>query len=265
MGPFREIRPVTLPNPRRVAALIIGLTTLAACSEAATTVPTGEPTPPAGTSVVVAIEPKAPSLAPEEALVFAATVTGAVDTTVRWRVREAGGGTVDATGRYVAPASPGVFHVEAASTADPTVSAAATVTVAAPPAPVVVTVTPPAGPVDACHAITLAATVTGSANLGVTWSVLEGAAGGTVTAAGVYTAPATGGTYHLVATSAADPTRSATAAVTVVERVLSVQVNPPSAALPAGGSVQLTATVTTTCGSFASAATMDPTGRITAN
>jgi len=130
---------------------------------------------------------------------------------------------------------------------------------------VVVTVTPPAGPVDACHAVTLTATVTGSANTAVTWSVLEGAAGGTVTAAGVYTAPAGGGTYHLVATSVADPAKSATATVTVVERILSVQVNPPTAALLAGASVQLTATVVTTCGSFASAATMDPTGRITAN
>ena len=49
----------------------------------------------------------------------------------------------------------------------------------------------------------------------VTWSVQEGAPGGSVTAAGVYTAPGTAGTYHLVATSQADATKSATATVTV--------------------------------------------------
>ncbi len=53
-----------------------------------------------------------------------------------------------------------------------------------------------------------------------TWSVAEGASGGTVSATGPtsasYTAPGTLGTYHLVATSVADPTRSATATVTVV-------------------------------------------------
>lgn len=49
----------------------------------------------------------------------------------------------------------------------------------------------------------------------VTWSITEGAAGGTITAEGVYTAPSTPGTYHVVATSAAYPTKSATATVVV--------------------------------------------------
>jgi Galactose oxidase, central domain/Kelch motif len=50
----------------------------------------------------------------------------------------------------------------------------------------------------------------------VTWNVQEGAAGGTVTADGVYTAPNTTGTFHLVATSIANPSVSATAPVKVV-------------------------------------------------
>jgi hypothetical protein len=45
--------------------------------------------------------------------------------------------------------------------------------------------------------------------------VQEGAAGGAITSAGVYTAPATAGNYHVVATSQADSTKSATATVTV--------------------------------------------------
>ncbi|MBU8898884.1 chitinase [Corallococcus sp. M34] len=59
------------------------------------------------------------------------------------------------------------------------------------------------------------ATVAGSTNTAVTWSVQEGAAGGAVTAAGLYTAPVTAGTYHVVATSQADPSKSASATVTV--------------------------------------------------
>jgi Galactose oxidase, central domain len=45
----------------------------------------------------------------------------------------------------------------------------------------------------------------GTTNLDVTWSVQEGAAGGSITAAGVYTAPSLPGTYHVVATSVVDP------------------------------------------------------------
>ncbi len=61
------------------------------------------------------------------------------------------------------------------------------------------------------------AQVSGSANKKVAWSVLE-AGGGSITEAGAYTAPALAGTYHVRATSAADETRFATAAVTVAPR-----------------------------------------------
>lgn len=53
----------------------------------------------------------------------------------------------------------------------------------------------------------------------VTWSIQEGAAGGNVTSAGVYTAPATPGTFHLVATSVADPTKSFSATINVGQAV----------------------------------------------
>jgi WD40 repeat protein len=50
----------------------------------------------------------------------------------------------------------------------------------------------------------------------VTWSVQEGAAGGSISAGGLYTAPTAAGTFHLVATSNANPKLSATAPVAVV-------------------------------------------------
>ena len=50
----------------------------------------------------------------------------------------------------------------------------------------------------------------------VTWSLQEGAAGGTITTDGLYTAPGTPGTFHLIATSSHDTNLSATASITVV-------------------------------------------------
>ena len=58
------------------------------------------------------------------------------------------------------------------------------------------------------------ATVKGVADTTVTWSVQEGTTGGSITGSGVYTAPNTLGTYHVVATSA-DATASASAVVTI--------------------------------------------------
>jgi hypothetical protein len=49
----------------------------------------------------------------------------------------------------------------------------------------------------------------------VAWSVVEGEAGGAVDAAGVYAAPASPGTYHVLATAAGDAARSAVAVVGV--------------------------------------------------
>ncbi len=86
---------------------------------------------------------------------------------------------------------------------------------AAPPPPVEVSINPASVTVPAGGTQTFTATVTGSTNTAVTWSVQEGAAGGTITSAGVYTAPATAGTYHVAATSQAAPTKSAVATVTV--------------------------------------------------
>jgi hypothetical protein len=52
-------------------------------------------------------------------------------------------------------------------------------------------------------------------NQPVSWSVEEGAAGGTITSAGFYTAPAQQGTLHVIATAVSDAAVSATATVTV--------------------------------------------------
>ena len=116
---------------------------------------------------------------------------------------------------------------------------------------VVVTVNPAAAALDACGKVTFAALVTGATSTAANWTVLE-AGGGTV-ANGVYSAPQTPGTYHVVATSVADPTRSATATVAVgAEKVVSVAVDPASVTAVTGGTLAFGALVTTSCGTFAS-------------
>ncbi len=204
--------------------------------------------------VRVAISPTAATLAAGGAEAFAATVTpSSVNTSVLWSVQEISGcGSVTTAGLYTAPGAAATCHVVATSQADPTQSAVATVMVTVPPPPVAVAITPPSAAINSCQSATFTATVTGTTNTAVTWSVQEGSAGGTVTAAGVYTAPSSAGTYHVVATSQADPTKSAVATVTVTDKILSVAVAPSSTSVPAGGTVQFTASVTTTCGTFTS-------------
>jgi hypothetical protein len=89
------------------------------------------------------------------------------------------------------------------------------------------------------------AVVPQSAAASVTWRVQEGAAGGAVTASGVYTAPSTTGAFHVVVTSAVDPSVGASATVTVTASPLpvTVSVSPATVSVPASGTQQFTATV----------------------
>lgn len=96
--------------------------------------------------------------------------------------------------------------------------------------PVSVTIFPASATVVVGHGFNFAASVDGSDNADVTWKVEEGDAGGSViprgaqssggkvSMLGVYAAPNTPGTYHVVATSKADPQKSATADVTVTAK-----------------------------------------------
>ncbi len=113
---------------------------------------------------------------------------------------------------YAAPPAPGTYTVVATSVADPAKKDSATVTVT--PPGIFVSLAPPMAivPLGGKHAFS--ATVTGTTrgqSSAVTWSVEEGAAGGSVDANGNYTAPAAEGVFHVVATSAADASRSARA------------------------------------------------------
>jgi hypothetical protein len=107
-----------------------------------------------------------------------------------------------------------------------------TTTAPPPPPQITVTVTPSSGSVILGNTQAFAATVTNASNTAVTWRVngVQGgtAAAGTITSAGVYTAPAdlpSPASVLVTATSAADPTESATANFAIVSDIV-VQVTP---------------------------------------
>jgi len=168
----------------------------------------------AGQGVDVQVLPADVGLAPGGAQAFRAAVTGTANVGVTWTVSPANGGTVDATGRYTAPASAGTYQVVATSEADPQVTGRATVTVSATPPPITVAINPTTTTVAAGGTRVFTAVVSGSTNQAVTWSVVEGG-GGTISVGGVYTAPATAATYHVKAVPAANTATSATAGVVV--------------------------------------------------
>jgi len=85
------------------------------------------------------------------------------------------------------------------------------------PPSVAIGVAPTTATVSIGGTATFTATVSGSSDVAVTWSIQEAAGCGSVTQGGVYTAPANvpAGACHVVATSHADGTMSAVAVVTV--------------------------------------------------
>jgi len=159
---------------------------------------------------------------------------------VNWAVQEgAAGGSITNMGAYSAPNKAGTFHVIATSQADTTKSATATLIVAA----VAVSLNQPAVTIDVGNQFTFVANVTGAVNTAVSWAIQEGTSGGNITSAGVYTAPGTDGTFHVIAISQADTTQTATATVTVATLVVSII--PPSGVLGPLGVLDFSAKVNT--------------------
>ena len=161
------------------------------------------------TQVSISLSPSTVSLSTGGQEQFTANVSGTSNTAVTW---SASGGTVSTSGLYVAPATAGTYTVTAVSAADTTKSASATTSVSV--APVVsVSVSPTTVAMPQKWQQQFAATVSGSSNTAVIWSVKQGT--GTITQSGLYTAPQAVETDLISATSQADSTKSASASVTV--------------------------------------------------
>jgi len=162
-------------------------------------------------ALAVTVSPKTRTVFMKDAFQFTASVVNATDGTVSWSVQEGAAGGSVTGGIYTAPATPGTYRVVATSNEDGITRDTAVVTVPA----VSVTVSPASKVLVTGASTTFTAAVGGASDLGVTWSLAEGAVGGTVTAGGVYTAPATPGTYHVVATASVDGTTTGQAPVQV--------------------------------------------------
>jgi hypothetical protein len=117
-----------------------------------------------------------------------------------------------------------------------------------PPPPVVgVAIAPSSATLQTGAAQQFTATVTNATNTAVTWT----ASCGSVTTAGLYTAPAAAGNCTVTATAQADATKSASAAVTVTAPpppppIITLALSPANTSVPAGGTVQFTANVAAT-------------------
>ncbi len=198
-------------------------------------------------SISVGVSPLSATLTASQSKLFTATVTGNANTGVAWSMTPSIGSL--SNGLYTAPSvinGSQTVTITATSVADTSKSASATVQLA-PPGSVIVNVNPPSASLTASQTSQFSATVTGSANTSVTWSMTP-SMGSLVN--GLYTAPSVINGPLLVtvtATSVADATKSASAAVTLVPPAgggVKVGVSPLSAALTASKSTQFTALVT---------------------
>lgn len=202
-----------------------------------TVIPPPVVTPPA---ITISVAPATATVAAGGTVQLAAAVTGTTDTAVIWSLLEATGcGTINASGLYTAPAAAATCHAVATSHASSAKTATAVITVSAP----VVVTPPPPPPVVAISMSPVKATVvagktqaftcavTGSTNTACTWS----ASSGSISAAGLFTAPATAGVLVVVAKSVADVTKTASAAVTVTAAATTTP--PPTTPPPATGAL----------------------------
>lgn len=179
-------------------------------------------------SVTVTVSPGTAQVSVGLTAKFTATVNGASDTGVTWKVngKKDGNstvGTISTTGLYTAPSSvpsPATVTVTALSNADDNAGASATVTIVA---AANVTISPAAATVASGATQQFVASVQGSTNSCVDWSV-NGTSGGdasngTITSSGLYTAPLrppSGGSITVTATSCGDSSQSASASVSIV-------------------------------------------------
>lgn len=177
------------------------------------------------------------------------TGTGNYGSGVSWT---ASAGTITSAGAFTAPNTAETVTVTATSTEDPTKSGTASITVTAPTITSVAVTCSPASVVEGGSA-TCSANVkgAGSYSSSVSWS----ASAGSITSAGVFTAPNTTGSVTVTATSTEDSTKSGSASITVTAPVIAVTISPSAVSVPSNGTQQFTATVTGTTGSQSTAVT----------
>lgn len=133
-GPSKSTKFQQMKKLWIVWALVRGAFFVAGCGGAVTSGPPKPPPPPAGVSV--SVSPTTASIRAGDTYTFKVSVSGASNTSVAWSVNGTSGGnatvgTIDANGKYTAPASlpsPNTVTVSATSAADTTKSSSSGVT-----------------------------------------------------------------------------------------------------------------------------------------
>jgi hypothetical protein len=245
--------PATAPNPPEVTVVATSLADLTQSGSASVTI--------GAVSVAVTVSPATVTVVQSQTQQFSAVVTGSSNTGVTWKVSGAGCtaaacGTITSGGFYTAPAAipnPSQVAVTATSIASPTKSASSKVTIESATS-VLVSVSPSTAQVFVGGQQQFSATVTGTTNTSVKWTVAgTGCAGlvcGSISSTGLYTAPAsvpTSSKVTVTATAVAAPTRSASATVTISSATsVLVSVSPSTAQVTVGKQQQFSAKVTGT-------------------
>ena len=212
-------------------------------------------------SITVTVVPSTASVLLGDPLALTATVANTSSTAVSWSVNGIPGGnatigTIDADGVYTAPAnlpSPVSVSVQATSAADNSKNSTSLVTITS---GISVSVSPQTMLVELGASRPFTATVNsaGNPNRSVTWVIsgsgCPGAACGTVDSSGIYTAPqvlTAPPSVSLTAISVADPSKSATGAITVTSLFSLAVVGPSS--VTTGNTATYAATLTPVAGS----------------
>ena len=194
-------------------------------------------------AVSVSVAPTSATLYASQTQRFTASVTNADNTAVNWTVTPSSAGTIDTSGLFTAAApivNQQAATITATSLADSTRTASATVTLI----PIVITVAPTSATLSATQTQQFTATVTNSNNTSVTWS-LSPAGIGTISTAGLYTAPPTVASQQsvtVIAASQADTTKTASATVTLLPSA-TISITPQTVSLSASQTQQFAATL----------------------
>jgi trimeric autotransporter adhesin len=221
--------------------------------------------PPTASSVSVTVTPTTSSVLLGNTQTFTPSVTGPTNTAVSWSVNGVPGGspttgTITAAGDYTAPQilpALTTVTVAAQSVADPTKQASAIITILS---DITVALTPSTGAVElgATQPFHAAISSSGQPNPAIRWSVSGPAcpaACGSLDTNGNYTAPQilpAVATVTLTAQSIADPSRQASATVTITSN-FSLRLSAP-ASIASGGSGLIAVTLTPIPGSSPSTA-----------
>jgi len=221
--------------PGTASTVTVTATSAQDSTKAGNTMVTVTTTPPTITSVSVSCNPA--SVQPDQTSQCMATVTGTgnYSSAVTW---SASAGTINSSGLFAAPGTASTVTVDATSVQDSTKVGNTMVTVTTTP-PTITSVTVSCNPTSVQTGQTSQCTATvagtGNYNSAVTWSVSSVAGGnaivGTISAAGLYTAPPavpTPSTVTVTATSQADASKSGFSSISLLNPAPAIQTIAPN-------------------------------------